>query len=233
MKTLFDGRLYPVTSCIGFIEFPLDELVDFFVHWRKSLSPAILVKKRKPQGALVQALKKLEPLREFKTKYIFVPTHSRWTAVFDNTFRGADIAGDVMHASNVLSCGGVRVVADPGLGQCHYACIFETFGPLQPKQHLNYLRTIALTHDGEHWSFDQSGAPYEFEDVVQYGRRMKRERFSFDLLDQYLQHFQIRAFDEGFYLAEKSVIVELFSVSDLFSRKYSIEEVQRVAGVSF
>ena len=53
--------------------------------------------------------------------------------------------------------------------------------------------------DGSSWSFDAFGEPFDFEQTKRYQERRKRDRFTPELLDQYLRNFGIAAFDESFY----------------------------------
>jgi len=53
--------------------------------------------------------------------------------------------------------------------------------------------------DGSNWSFDAFGEPFDFERTDRYQEIRKRDRFTPEMLDDYLRNFGIRAFDESFY----------------------------------
>ena len=55
-------------------------------------------------------------------------------------------------------------------------------------------------NDGGRWVFEQSGEPYPFEKLDAYERSRKRDRFTRELLEEYLQHFGIRPFADDFFV---------------------------------
>jgi hypothetical protein len=81
------------------------------------------------------------------------------------------------------------------------AVMFELYGPNQTDW-LNYLRTIYAANDGGRWVFGQSGEPFPFEKLEQYQARRVRDRFTFDMLKEYLSHLGLHPFEENFYLPD-------------------------------
>jgi hypothetical protein len=69
---------------------------------------------------------------------------------------------------------------------------------------LNCLRVVSASNDGGPWVFQQSGEPFPFEKLERYQARKVRDRFTFDMLKEYLQHLGLSPFDEHFYLPEGS-----------------------------
>ncbi|WP_146209611.1 hypothetical protein [Vitiosangium sp. GDMCC 1.1324] len=61
---------------------------------------------------------------------------------------------------------------------------------------------MSASNDGGHWVFDQSGEPFPFEKLEQYQARRVRDRFTFDMLKDYLRHLGLSPFEEDFYLPE-------------------------------
>jgi len=47
-----------------------------------------------------------------------------------------------------------------------------------------------------------AGEPFPFEQLEQYQSRRVRDRFTFDMLKQYLHHLGLAPFEEDFYLPE-------------------------------
>ncbi len=104
-----------------------------------------------------------------------------------------------------LGCRGMRVVAVPHTyrkGQGRYgAVMLAVYGPHQTAW-LNYIRSMGALNDGGRWVFDQFGEPFPFEKVEQYQSRRVRDRFTFDMLKEYLGHLGLSPFEENFYLPE-------------------------------
>ena len=73
------------------------------------------------------------------------------------------------------------------------ATIWEVYAP----QHLGgttpngYRRSIAAANDGGRWVFFESGAPYPFEKADHYALPRKRDRFTRELLIEYLGQFRL------------------------------------------
>lgn len=225
---MIGGReLYPVNKCVGFLEIEAADAVKFFADWRKSINPLSLASIKPIDLPFEKALTQLEPLSEQKNKYLFVPTKSDWVAVFDNYFRGPDLAGDLLYCCRQMSCRGIRALMSPEDGNSSYACSFETFGPAQTNEPLNYIRTVTLANDGG-WTFSTSGPPYEFEQVDKYESRLKKDRFNFEMLKDYLVNFGIDLFNIEFYRSHDSQLLELKTPSRIFLRGYSLSDVQRL-----
>ncbi|HSP81688.1 MAG TPA: hypothetical protein VLQ93_24425 [Myxococcaceae bacterium] len=75
----------------------------------------------------------------------------------------------------------------------------EVFGPRNIGMR-NYIRAINAANDGGRWVFLQTGEPFPFERLEQYRARRVRDRFTFDMLKEYLHHLGLSPFDEDFYL---------------------------------
>ncbi|HEY0096744.1 MAG TPA: hypothetical protein VGB96_20600 [Archangium sp.] len=99
----------------------------------------------------------------------------------------------------------MRVVAVPHTyrnGEGRYgAVMLEVYGPHQTDW-LNYVRALGASNDGGRWVFDQSGEPFPFEKLEQYQARRVRDRFTFDMLKEYLRHLGLSPFEEDFYLPD-------------------------------
>jgi hypothetical protein len=104
------------------------------------------------------------------------------------------------HMAQTLGCRGLRVVAVPHTLQKekgrYGAVMLTVYGP-HPT-----VRAVSASNDGGRWVFEQSGEPFPFEKVEQYQARKIRDRFTFDMLQEYLRHLGLTPFEEDFYLPE-------------------------------
>jgi hypothetical protein len=208
---LLGDRFFPLTSSIGFLKCDRDVAVDAFVKWSDGLG-------RKPKSTLLHAnlpdaLLSLCPLQSWDGRVLFVPCASDWTAVFVNCMaRGRDDDGPSSYlASDLLKCLCVLMCAVPDTRVGKYPNSSGRFlrtrlrivDPAAAPPPLHDMRTIELRDDSllvSNWTFKTEGAPLPFEDLNAYEAKFKRDKFPLALLDQYLQVFGIRAFDESFYL---------------------------------
>ena len=111
------------------------------------------------------------------------------------------------YMARTLGCRGLRVGAVPHTlreDKGRYGIIvLEVYGP-QETDWLNYLRTLHVANDGGRWVFGQSGEPFPFEKLEQYQARRVRDRFTFDMLKEYLRHLGLSPFEENFYLPQRT-----------------------------
>jgi hypothetical protein len=205
---LLDDRWAPAASEMGFLETDVEHAARAFTGWQAGLeaSRGIAVQVQPVLGTLEQALSTLLPLTSpERRRYLFMPTRSAWTGYVDNARSGTDAASAMAYMSRTLGCRGLRVVAVPNTyrkGKGRYgAVMLEVYGPHRTAW-INTVRVVSASNDGGRWVFDQFGEPFPFEKVERYQERRVRDRFTFDMLREYLLHLGLSPFEEGFYLPE-------------------------------
>jgi hypothetical protein len=208
MKLLLDDRWAPITKEMGFLETETEHAARALTAWRAGLqaSRGIAVEARPVSGHLEQALSALLPITSPETRReLFIPTRSPWTAYVENGWGGTDAGSVMRYMARTLGCRSMRVVAVPHTlrkDKGRYgAVMLEVYGPHQTA-FLNYVRALGASNDGGRWVFDQSGEPFPFEKVEQYQARRVRDRFTFDMLKEYLHHLGLSPFEEDFYLPQ-------------------------------
>ena len=92
---------------------------------------------------------------------------------------------------------------------------------------LNYRRSIAALDDGGHWVFEESGERYTFERVERYAARRKRDRFTKNVLCEYLRHFGVELFADDFLrVHEATPAVRLQQLTKVWhSPEFTLEQV--------
>jgi hypothetical protein len=205
---LLDDRWAPVTSEMGFLETGAEHAARAFAAWQGGLlAPrGIAVEVRPVSGSLEQVLSTLLPLTSPESRrYLFVSTRSPWTGYVANTRGGTDAASAMAYMARTVGCRGLRVVAVPNTyrkGEGRYGAVMLTmYGPHRTAW-INTVRVVSASNDGGRWVFDQFGEPFPFEKLEQYQARRVRDRFTFDMLREYLHHLGLSPFEEDFYLPE-------------------------------
>jgi hypothetical protein len=205
---LLDDRWAPVTSELGFLETDAEHAARSFAAWQGGLlAPrGIAVAVHPVSGTLEQALSALLPLTSPEPRrHLFMPTRSSWTGYVENARGGTNASSVMAYMARTLGCRGLRVVAVPNTyrkGEGRYgAVMLEVYGPHQTAW-INTMRVVSASNDGGHWVFDQFGEPFPFEKPEQYQARRVRDRFTFDMLKEYLHHLGLSPFTEDFYLPE-------------------------------
>jgi len=106
------------------------------------------------------------------------------------------------------------------------------YGPEQPGKISNTVRALTAANDGGRWVFVQSGEPFPFEQVEQYQARRVRDRFTFDMLKDYLRHLRLAPFEEDFYLPPGSPawLVQKTGPFTTVGREYTLEQARAARG---
>jgi hypothetical protein len=105
------------------------------------------------------------------------------------------------------------------------AVMFELYLPTGYNGNIsNTRRAIASTYDGR-WTFYASGEPpLEFENPAYYTARKIRDRFTPEILDEYLRHLDIRYYDPDYYDVPKpGYLVEKVGPTYERVREYTLE----------
>lgn len=109
-----------------------------------------------------------------------------WTLLLNNTPLGTDPGILPIRAANELACRAIRATLvdddEPG----YPARVLEVYGP-QGEPPLAHERSIGAVNDGGRWVFETSGTPFAFEDQEAYRRRLKKSRFTGEMLLTYLR----------------------------------------------
>lgn len=219
---LLNDECSPTTDQIGFIELPVRKAAEIIVRkWQKTVP----LRASEHRGTLKENLVRLLPLTSMASpRRMFVQTNSRWSAYFDNGWRGTDAWGVISNLAEKRALG-MKVAADPqSFGGVRRpvdspSVIWEVFGPKRT-DFLNVVRKVTVIDQGAgHWEFDQVGRPFPFEDLARYSARRIKDRFTVEMLLEYLKHFDIDLFNADFY-SGPAVMIELTGPKHPNMREY-------------
>ena len=190
----------PVTDNFAFVKADLERIVAFCDDW---LIPQGVKPAERFRAPVEVAIRRLFPITE--QRMLFIQCNSEWTALFCDTddnpelpignitgklkLRGA-IATYVPNSYNAQTDKGQM-----GAVQLRMFEPFETF-------FLNYGRSISVVNEYGRWSFDEGYEPLPFENLEAYKARRIRDRFTIEMLIDYLHHLEIDAYSPGFYTNE-------------------------------
>jgi hypothetical protein len=204
MKQLLDGKFAPLTHAWGFLEAPLQLVGDALCKWTRSNVSKVTYESF--EGSLIEALLRLEPLTMPPRRKLLMQTASDWTAYFDNGSNGGDPASAVGYMAEYLKCRGLAVACVPQTlmserkdAKGTYGAVqFQLFAP-EPREFLNYERSISVANDGGRWVFNATGAVQPYEKPANYEARGIRNRFTPEILEEYCAALGIRLFAVDFY----------------------------------
>jgi hypothetical protein len=233
---LLEERWAPVTSTMGFLELGAEQTAQAFATWQRGLMTprGITVEVLPVSGNLEQVLSSLLPLTSGETqRHLLIPTRSAWTAYVANGWTGTDAASPMSYMARRLSIRCLRVVAVPhtprkNQGVRYGAVMLDVFGPEQPGKIHNYVRALEVANDGGRWVFEQEGEPFPFEQVERYQARRVRDRFTFEMLKDYLRHLGLEPFEEDFYMppGSRAWLIQKTGPFTTVGREYTLEEAR-------
>lgn len=205
-SVLKEEMLAPITSSIGFLQAPPQEVAAV---WASAEHGGGSVRIEQLPGGLVEEFDSVLPLTfGSHSRRLVIATDSDWSAIVDCGANGSDPYSFVGHMHRRMGVNGlVATHVSPSTHPLRYGAVqLHMFSPDAPG--LGYLRTIDAIQDGEsRWSFHLSGSVQPFEEEAAYARRGVRDRFTPELLEQYVASLGIRLFDPTFY-AGPSVLTE-------------------------
>ena len=220
----------PVAYDFGLIRAPLDRVLVELQNWHTSIG--IEYSHMEISSSLDAAFESLVPLAHSKMRRLFVATRSDWVACFQNGIQGSDPTPAMSFLARKMETMAMRVCCTAGTAK-YPAVIWELFASesFGGKSPLGCRRSIAAANDGGHWKFEESGERFPFEQVERYAESRKRDRFTREMLCEYLREFGVELFaDEFFCVNSASPAVRLQRITKLWSTpEFTLEEV--VAGL--
>lgn len=213
---LLNQTLGVVTTSFGLIKANSEQAACAFREWQNQIlaNYGFSLQHSEINGDLDSILKKLFPLTSpILTRYLFVPTLSEWTMYFDNGWQGSDAASVMSVLSKLMQTQSMRITCAPhtmpkkikyesnGQFGANILEVYDANGDVG--------RSIFAANDGGKWRFGQSGAAYDFEDVESYSRRNIKDRFTENMLLNYLEQMGVRLRDDSFLLPKNSYAIFL------------------------
>jgi hypothetical protein len=190
-------RWHPVTSDMGLINAPVEQVVSGLVDWHASIGT--IYRRRQVTASLADAFEALPPLSMEKRRRLFVATTAGWTACFQSGSAGSDPFPAMSFLAKRMGVLGMRVCSTAP-GAMFRANVWEVYAAVEfGGTSLGYRRSIAAANDGGRWVFEESGERYPFEKPGFYTLTRKRDRFTRELLAEYLAHFGLEPFSDSFY----------------------------------
>ena len=126
------------------------------------------------------------------TRYAAIAA-GHWTLILNNGPHGTDVGMLPSQAARELGCLAVRAVCAVCVGDDGQECparILEAFGP-DGHGPLLSVRSIVAANDGGSWVFETTGEPWAFERPDHYACRRKTDRFTGELLYEYLRRLRV------------------------------------------
>jgi hypothetical protein len=217
----------PVTSDFGLIDAPVEVVSARYLEWLEGLDQEFRVKSERD---FARSLAFLAPLSAEMRRRVLAPTRAGWTAFFQSGFQGSDPSPVMSYLTRLMGVDSMRVCRTPA-DAAQPACVWEVYAPASRGgvPPLFHRRAIALVCESGRWTFHESGAPFPFENPAVHAARRTRDRFTPDLLCEYLSKLGLFPFDPDFYSPPGSppkVLIERLDRWDSPPPEFSLEEVR-------
>lgn len=236
---LYDDRYAPITKEVGFLECDAAATAAAFQEWQLPIQSGrgVRLNRRELVGGFPEKLERLLPLTSHEARrFLFLPTAGKWTAYLDSGWRGTDAFSAVSYLATTIGCRGIRAVSVPHtmrktptgeLGR-YGATILELYAADSSGcSFLNVQRSIFAANDGGRWKFGANGQPFDFEQLERYKTRQIRDRFTPEMLDEYLQHFGIHFFSPDFYeVPQPAYLITKEGPCAAGMKEYSLDEAR-------
>ena len=223
-------KWHPVTHDFGLIQAPMEQVLADFLSWHNSIG--MEYSRSEITSSLNGALESLLPLAHGKMRRLFVPTRSDWVAVFQNGIQGSDPFPAMSYLAEKMNVLAMRVCCTHENAQ-YPATMWEVYAPVSRGgiPPLGYRRSIAAANDGGRWIFEESGERYPFELPERYSLARKRDRFTTEMLGDYLKEFGVELFSDDYLCVDVATPAIRLQQRTMVHQtpEFTLEEV--VAGV--
>lgn len=218
---LLEGNWGPITQAVGLLRTTPENAVASFMDWKRPLVAEYraTIDCREVAGNLDELFAGLLPLQSPQPdRYLFLPTaNTEWTAVYDNDKMGSEPHSLTAALHRRFGFETIEVISIPHTitsdkMRGRYGCIALIY------HHAGGERWVRAMNDGR-WHFGTTGDPLPFEDLQAYQRPRHRDRFTHDMLADYLAALDLHPFDVDFY-APGGVGTIVEEVNQNFPRKH-------------
>jgi hypothetical protein len=217
---------HPVTHDFGLIQAPLERVLAEFLAWNSSFGTEYA--RIEITSSLADAFESLLPLANSKMRRLFVATQSDWVACFQNGIQGSDPMPAMSQLSKRMQVLLMRVCTTPTADHLYPATTWELYAPpaLGGHPQHGYRRSLAAAKDGC-WEWVNAGEPFPFEQTDCYALPRKRDRFTAEMLRDYLTQFGIRLFDDDFFRVDaQHPAIRLQQISNVWhTPEFTLAEV--------
>lgn len=218
------SQYWPVTRDFGLIEAPVEDAVQAYMRWWGMTGRPMV--RTELTGGFGAALAALEPLTQRLTRKLLVGTTSGWTAFFQNGISGSDPARTMRSLARAMNTRALRV-RHPRPEEGGGAILEVYAGPKRGGDDRGLRRSIRAEKLGGKWHFAESGARFRFEDPDRLAARLKKDRFTPGMLEDYVERLGVgRMGDALFDVAQgrPAYLFEMTRVDDPLP-EYSLLDV--------
>ncbi len=153
---------------------------------------------KRVRGSLEKLLDRLEPWEMPNRRDLVTETDGSWTAFFDKGGYAAQVLARRLGIRSVETVFAPNVTSQGSIIR-YGATVFIIEDGARGGYPASVVRTVHVSRQPSRWQADIRGEVQPFEDVSRYDRRLVRERFDIEALNEYCEAIGIRRADASFY----------------------------------
>ncbi|VTX86316.1 Uncharacterised protein [Neisseria subflava] len=143
----------------------------------------------------------LEPCVILHDKNLILETVSDWCVYMENGPLGTEVFNQPGYLSETWGVENISLYLSPNFKKDEFGAVMFHWqnGTHKISEYAVESRTIMVHKETSKTTFEQSGKPFEFENLASYEKRIKKERLTVDMVAEYCKHFNIDLFNLDFY----------------------------------
>ena len=204
---------HPSLKPFYFIGAPFEKALDLYLKRRMDLSDFYQNLKPKlsyldEEYTLSQKLDFLNPLEiTGSSKYLLLETQSDWSLLIGNNRNGTDFSS-VPYEALLWKIRLLTMYLRPYFGKDEFGAVSFTLyeGSKQVSRHDCETRDVMLHKETSRVEFMEYGTPLPFEQTEKYTERLKKNRLTVEMIEEYCKHLGISLFDLDFYQSKAALI---------------------------
>lgn len=191
------GKYWPATQSLDLVEGSIEDVARAVeTEVRRFTHPEPIEAEWRMFGALGDAFAACRLFTNVPTFYLVLPTHSRWTVLWNNSFL-CDGYDSLCHC----------ITQNHGLTTMHWAA-HDQSTTFQPGSRFTFRalkadtlveRSVYCGREDKRWLFEQIGQPLPEEDTSAYGAKQKKDRLNESGMLALLERLGAKPWNEEFY----------------------------------
>lgn len=204
---------HPSLKQFYFIGAPFEKALEFYLKRRIDLSDFYQNLRPKlsylnEEYSLSQKLDLLSPLEiTGSSKYLLLETKSNWSLLIGNNREGTDFSC-VEYEAMLWKVKALTIYLKPYFKKDEFGivsfCLYDGSKPIS--RHECEARIIQLYKETSRIEFSEYGTPLPFEQTEKYNERLKKNRLTVEMVEEYCKHLGIALFDLDFYQSKAALI---------------------------
>ena len=202
----------PHTTRLCFFKMPFQQLISLYQKRQEELSSMWeYTFNQIPLSDDLSLQDKIAYLKPYQinspNRYLFSETQSDWCLYMENGQSGTEVFGQADYLAKVWEAQFISMYLEPDYGKGEYGSVMFHWrnGANIISEFQTEHRTIMVYKETGRVDFEESGSPLSFEDLSNYEKRLKKDRLTIEMVEEYCKYFGLQIFDLDFYKGQSNI----------------------------